>query len=204
VHRTPLLSALDAYARRHPEEAATTERFRAFVAAHDNCFSRQLEIGHVTGSAWVVDGDGVNALLTHHRKLDIWVQLGGHADDDPDTLAVALREAEEESGLDALIPAVPEIFDIDIHTIPARGSEPEHEHFDVRYALCATGSTAFRVSAESKALAWVPVTQLDALTREPSMLRMQRKWRVLADVLADARRTRNSMCHAGKGVGTGL
>jgi 8-oxo-dGTP pyrophosphatase MutT (NUDIX family) len=181
VHREPLLNALSEYAARHPGERACSERFAAFVRAHPDCFSRTLVPGHVTGSAWVVHPDGAQVLLTHHRKLDMWVQLGGHADDDPDPARVALREAEEESGLVGLELVSPGIFDIDIHRIPARGSEPEHEHFDVRFAIRATSGTVYRVSPESKALAWVPVAGVARLTSEPSMLRMCAKWLALRD-----------------------
>ncbi len=176
VHRRPLLEAIADYGQRYPEEHACVRRFAAFVQTHSNCFSRTLLPGHVTGSAWVVDAEGQMTLLTHHRKLDIWVQLGGHSDDDPDSSAVALREAREESGLDELALAGGRIFDLDIHSIPARGSEPAHEHFDVRYVVLAAVNTRFRVSAESKALAWVSVDDLDSLTREASMLRMRDKW----------------------------
>lgn len=176
MHRAPLLQAIASYAAGYPDESSTCERFEAFVKDHANCFSRQLQIGHVTGSAWLVDPTGEQVLLTHHRKLDIWVQLGGHADDDPDPLRVAMREALEESGLVGIACVDAAIFDLDIHRIPARGEEPAHDHFDVRFALCATESTKFRVSAESKALAWVPVSGLDRYTAEASMLRMQEKW----------------------------
>ena len=91
-----------------------------------------------------------------------------------DTLAVALREAREESGLDvrALDDA---IFDIDVHGIPARGREPAHLHFDVRFLVQAEHDR-FRVSEESHALAWVPAVGLGTLTDEESVLRMARKW----------------------------
>ena len=84
---------------------------------------------------------GDRVLLAHHRKLGRWLQPGGHSDGDPDTLAVALREAREESGLDvqALDDA---IFDLDLHRIPARDREPAHLHFDVRspFRPSTTGS----------------------------------------------------------------
>ena len=107
-------------------------------------------------------------------KLGRWLQPGGHSDGDPDTLAVALREAREESGLDvqALDDA---IFDINVHGIPARGREPAHLHFDVRFLVQAEHDR-FRVSDESQALAWVPAVGLGALTDEESVLRVARKW----------------------------
>ena len=163
------------YRRVHPEEAPVVDRFMALVREHERCFHRDCWAGHITGSAWLVDPAGGDVLLTHHRKLDFWVQLGGHSDGDPDTPAVARREAEEESGLD-VAPLSPQIFDLDIHTIPARKSDPEHLHFDVRYAFVARSGRDYRVSDESHDLAWVPVTEVHRYTGEESMLRMARKW----------------------------
>lgn len=181
MHRRPLLDLLARYAADHPEEHALTARFVAFVEAHVDCFERSLQVGHLTGASWLLAPDGDRVLLTHHRKLDRWLQLGGHADGDTDIRAVALREAYEESGLPDIEFVVPTIFDLDIHTIPARRDEPAHEHYDVRFAMRAVGSDAYRVSEESHDLAWVPVNRLADYTDESSMLRMARKWQVHRD-----------------------
>ena len=176
MHRKALLQLLDTYQQKHPEEQTCIDRFRRFVQAHQTCFERSLTIGHVTGSAWVVNDTGTHTLLTHHRKLNRWLQLGGHADGDPEILEVALREAREESGIDAIQPIFNEIFDLDIHPIPARGNEPLHDHYDVRFAVQVIGSDAYTVSDESNDLSWVSIDQLANKTQEESMLRMQRKW----------------------------
>lgn len=178
MHRAPLLELLKAYRPVDSDDAACLARFTAFVAAHPRCFERGLEIGHVTGSAWITDAAGGRVLLTHHAKLDIWVQPGGHCDGDPDVAAVALKEAVEETGLATLERAGAAIFDLDIHTIPARGATPAHEHFDVRFAFRVPAGTseAFIVSDESHDLAWVRMDELERYTRERSMLRMREKW----------------------------
>ncbi|MDB6077454.1 MAG: hypothetical protein JWO82_1201 [Akkermansiaceae bacterium] len=177
MHRQPLLDQLTAYAAAHPEEADTVTPFTDFVAAEPQCFERSLEKGHITGSAWIVDAAGEKVLLTHHRKLDCWLQLGGHADGDPDVQAVALKEAQEESGIQEFQRIGQGIFDLDIHPIPARGEIPEHLHYDVRYVLQVTGATDYVVSEESHDLRWVPLDEVCHLTRDPSMLRMVGKWR---------------------------
>ncbi|ETX00885.1 MAG: hypothetical protein ETSY1_09555 [Candidatus Entotheonella factor] len=176
MHRKPLLQALAQYHIYHPDETLLIERFESFVLGHADCFERSLLIGHITGSAWVVNEPGTHVLLTHHRKLNMWIQLGGHADGDADVRRVARREAEEESGLVQLMPVTERIFDVDIHTIPERGDEPEHFHYDVRYAFRAVGSDRFTVTDESHALAWIPVEELSAYTDEASMHRMAHKW----------------------------
>lgn len=179
MQRQPLIDQLEAYLKRHPAEAPTVRRFIDFVKSEPGCFERTTAAGHVTGSAWVVDRDDRRVLLTHHRKLDRWLQLGGHADGDPDVRAVAFQEAREESGIPDFELVMPEIFDLDIHPIPARKNEPSHLHYDVRYLLRPTGSTDYIVSAESHDLRWVPVDEVSRLTVEPSMVRMVAKHRAM-------------------------
>ncbi len=169
-----LVERLADYRTRYPEEAATVDRFEVFANSEPNCFQRDCWSGHVTGSAWVVNSQRNRVLLTHHRKLDRWLQLGGHSDGDGDVLRVACREAHEESGL-MVVPFSDDLFDIDIHLIPARGDDPAHHHFDARFALVAAGEN-FRISNESHALRWVKIEEIGAVTREPSMLRMAEKW----------------------------
>lgn len=149
-------------------------RIKSFVEAFDNCFDRELLVGHITGSAWIVDTSGTKALLTHHKKLNLWVQLGGHADGDSNVQRVAEREAEEESGIKDLRPVASDIFDIDIHEIPARKNEPAHYHYDCRFLLQAR-SMDYVVSDESHDLKWIPLDQMEAYTTEESVLRMVRK-----------------------------
>lgn len=175
MHRAPFLALLQRYAARHPAEAATCRRYTAFVEAHPDCFERHLRAGHVTGAAWVLDKAGARTLLTHHRKLGRWLQLGGHVDGEADVAAAAAREAEEESGIADLELVSPEIFDLDIHPIPARGDEPAHLHYDARFLFRASGSEDFVVSGESIDLAWVPLDRLGDFTAEESILRMAMK-----------------------------
>jgi 8-oxo-dGTP pyrophosphatase MutT (NUDIX family) len=116
-------------------------------------------------------------LLTHHRKLGLWLQLGGHADGDSDLARVALKEAEEESGLRDLALA-PGIFDLDRHWIPQHREVPPHWHYDVRFVVRAYGDEeAFVVSDESHDLAWRDIAALaDDPDADASVRRMARKW----------------------------
>ncbi len=147
----------------------------AFVEGHADCLLRTCIPGHLTGSAWVVSPDGQRTLLTHHRKLDKWLQLGGHADGETDLLAVARREAEEESGLAAVRAVSPALFDLDRHWIPERKGEPGHYHYDLRFRFEADPAVPLRITNESKALAWVEVCEVTRLNPEESMARMVRK-----------------------------
>jgi 8-oxo-dGTP pyrophosphatase MutT (NUDIX family) len=170
-----LRESLCHYASSHPGDSYATACL-AFLDEAERPFDRAHEQGHFTGSAWLVDAEGKHVLLTHHRKLNRWLQLGGHADGDSDLAAVALREAHEESGLVDLI-AEPEVFDVDKHWIPERRGEPGHWHYDVRYVVRASARDEFVVSDESLDLAWVSIRALaDAADTDDSLRRMARKW----------------------------
>ena len=165
------------YLRRWPAEASTVDLFLELLANAENPFLRERLAGHFTASAWLVDGRGACVLLTHHRKLGLWLQLGGHADGEEDFATVAMTEAREESGLDELSIDDESIFDLDRHWIPGHKGVPAHWHYDVRFVVRAGGSEHFVVSDESHALAWRDIASLvDDEGADTSLRRMARKW----------------------------
>ena len=174
--RRALAAAFADYALRFPEEAALAAEFAALLDDVANPFVRERLAGHFTASSWLPDRSGRRALLTHHRKLGLWLQLGGHADGERALHLAALREAEEESGLPGLQVA-PGIFDLDRHWIPEHKGVPAHWHYDVRYVVTAGDDEAYVVSEESLDLAWRPIAALAAdPATDGSMGRMARKW----------------------------
>ena len=174
-----LIIALHQYDQSFPSEGWLTRQFLSFIENQPACFARSLTIGHITASAWLMDSAGTQVLLTHHRKLNKWLQLGGHVGGEKNAIKASHREATEESGLTDLELVSAAIFDIDIHKIPAFGHEPAHLHYDLRFCWRAVGAQDFIISHESKALAWVPLTDINDYTNEPSILRMVKKWRLL-------------------------
>ena len=171
-----LIEDLESYYPENLEELEFKKRFIELIKKHNNCASRDLLHAHLTGSAWIVNDKMSHALMTHHSKLNKWLQLGGHADGDLNIKNVALREAEEESGLNSVQILMPSIFDIDIHVIPERGTVPEHEHFDIRYLIMADMSEPIIKNHESKEISWIPLNKLDELTsNNRSILRMSEK-----------------------------
>ena len=179
MHRTAVLGLLRAHAGRMADahEAAMLAEIIRFVEREPTCLERSCAPGHLTGSAWIVDAGRTRTLLTHHRKLEKWLQLGGHADGDPDLRAVALREAQEESGLTRLRFASEALFDVDRHWIPERKNEPGHWHYDLRFMIEADPAEPLVVTHESKDLVWVEIGRMVDYNPEESMLRMARKTR---------------------------
>lgn len=164
-----------AYQRRFPDEPSVVDQFREFMDSGEELQGKANPKRHITASAWIVNPGRTRVLLTHHAKLGIWVQLGGHTDEGEDWASAALREAVEESGLSSLRLVDPGLFDLDIHEIPARPDTPGHLHFDLRFLVEADDSSALTVSSESRDLAWVALADLGHYTREVSQHRMAAK-----------------------------
>lgn len=171
-----LIQLLNHYCPTSPEEIQFKKLMLSFIDAHADCFERSLEIGHITASAWLLNNDMNHVLLMHHAKLHTWVQLGGHCDGNPDVLAVALKEAQEESGIEHIVPVNCSIFDIDIHRIPARAHEKEHDHYDVRFLLKVASDEQPQQNSESNELRWIDKNAHNLPTDNPSIRRMFNKW----------------------------
>jgi 8-oxo-dGTP pyrophosphatase MutT (NUDIX family) len=173
-----------ALARHQPaddEEAADLDRFRAFVARQPDAFDRRLLEAHLTGCAVILSAEGERVLLLHHRKLECWLQPGGHASRGETTgESVALREAREETGVSglALHPSAPRPLDVDIYPIPAWKTEPAHEHFDLRYLVTAPREASLaRSKAESNDVRWFGWDELAALDLDRGLRRALAKAR---------------------------
>lgn len=168
--------ALLAYHPSTEVDGAFQQQMLTFLNDHPMDFYRRtLTVGHFTASAWIVNPSHDRFLLTHHRKLNRWLQLGGHIEEDANLAEAAMREALEESGLSDLKLVSPDIFDLDIHSIPERKGDPEHLHLDVRFLIEANDETPLRISNESNDLAWVDKDTIKHLHPETSMLRMLAK-----------------------------
>ena len=175
MNRDALLSALTEHQPFDQTESSHLKYIIEFVRAHEHCCDRTLAVGHITASCWIIDETLEYALLTHHRKLDRWLQLGGHIEDDRDILSAALREAREESGLDDIQPLATSIFDVDAHAIPARKQEPEHTHYDIRFLFQARRGDRLTISDESHDLRWFSIAELQAFPADASIDRMVSK-----------------------------
>lgn len=152
------------------------ERHRAdilsFVADHDDALHRSCRQGHLTGSALVVDHTGRRIVLLHHRKLQRWLQPGGHCDGDANLAAVALREATEETGLVGLR-VHPVAIDLDVHEVAPPADGP-HLHLDARFLIVAPEGADLTRNHESTAIRWVVPRDLDEFDVDAGTVRMVR------------------------------
>ena len=147
-----------------------SDRYRALIDGHPDATLRTCRPGHLTGSALVVDDAGSNTLLLLHAKLGRWLQPGGHADGDTNLMAVALREATEETGIEGLR-IWPEPLHLDIHEVDPPGEDP-HLHYDVRFLVQAPAGARPQGNHESQGLRWVPLGGLAEYGCDPGLVRL--------------------------------
>ena len=150
----------------------------------EQAFNRENKLGHITGSALIIDSEG-RILLNHHKKAGIWIQFGGHAENESDVKQVALREALEETGLPklSLKPVVDGIFDCAVYDIPANRTkgEPAHKHYDINF-LYITNDTNFKITKESDELRWCNFYEALELTKnDVALQRVLNKYRAYFD-----------------------
>ena len=170
THKLELL--IKNYICSYPLEKAPYDML-SFYKSERSVFSKKNKKGHFTGSGWVVSPDKRKILMTHHKTINKWLQLGGHADGETDLLKVALREATEESGLHRFEILNKTVFDLDVHKIPKICSDLSHFHYDVRFLLEADPEKEpIIVSKESYDVAWVPIENVLKLNSEKSIHRM--------------------------------
>ncbi|WPZ12351.1 MULTISPECIES: NUDIX hydrolase [Roseivirga] len=154
-----LRNMLTAYEPSSEIEKAFRERMLFLLNNYPNCFERSLLHAHFTASAWLVNRELTHCLLTHHAKLNRWLQLGGHADGDSELRRVCLKEVTEESGLKDICLADGEIFDLDIHFIPERKGIPGHDHYDVRFLVYGNMDETIQINHESNSMKWVKLEE---------------------------------------------
>ena len=175
-----LKQLIENYTHSNPKENSAYEMLNLLKT--DGCFLKDNYDGHFTGSAWIVSADKEKILMTHHKKLGMWLQLGGHADGENDLLKVALREAKEESGIQQFKILSEKIFDLDIHAIPQHNFEPGHQHYDIRFLFEAdpAGDTVI-ISDESHDMTWITLADVIKLNLKIYIQRIIKKTLIIKD-----------------------
>jgi 8-oxo-dGTP pyrophosphatase MutT (NUDIX family) len=161
-------------------ERLSLQRIRELIASAANPFSRDHFVpGHLTASAIVLDPPRTRTMLIFHEKLQRWLQPGGHFEPgETDPSVAAAREVLEETGLKTCWPGPrPQLLDVDVHQIPARKSDPEHGHFDLRMLLIADPDTFEKAVAGDGVMAarWVSPAEFSGLDLDPGLQRALKK-----------------------------
>jgi len=176
-----LHTLLDAHLPADAEEAHSLAEMRRLLPTLDQPFSRHQPEAHFTASALLVDVEAGRIALLNHAKLRRWLQPGGHAEpgDGGFMHVTALREAHEETGCEVrLYDPTPTLLDVDVHTIPARGDEPAHQHLDLRFLMVAEDPHRLSLNAaEATAVQWLPFDEALARADDAALRRAIRKAR---------------------------
>lgn len=175
---TDLSKLLNIYNPDDQNEKIYKAQMLDFLDKYDNNFSRDQEYGHFTGSSLLLNSDCTHFMLMHHKKIGIWLQLGGHCDGESDVLLTSIKEAQEESGINEIEFLSDKIFDIDVHKFPAMKNLNEHFHFDVRFLLKTVGNDKIIVNEESHDVKWFALDKFEEIKSnfEHSINRMVNKY----------------------------
>jgi|LGOV01.1.fsa_nt_gb 8-oxo-dGTP pyrophosphatase MutT (NUDIX family) len=174
-YKQALLYELNNYIAFDDEEKLAKDQILDYLDCNDVILAKENLKGHIVASAWIVNKSRNQVVLTHHKKLNIWAQLGGHKDENENPFDAALREGYEESGLENTIILNSKTFDLDVHIFPPNENSKEHYHYDIRYIFEVEDNSELTISSESKDLRWIDFDNLENVTNEKALIRMKMK-----------------------------
>lgn len=164
---------IERYEPKCEQEAADKSQMLTFIDRNPDCLTRENAVAHITASSWIVDPARERALMAYHNIYKSWSWTGGHADGDADLLAVALREAGEETGVVASPASVEPVSIESLHVVGhvRRGRYVSaHIHMNVSYLLIADPEAPIRHKAdENSAVRWIPFADVNEMCSEPDM-----------------------------------
>lgn len=175
-----IFEQLQAFTPFNEQEASDRRLMLQYAGLFSDLLTRDNEMAHLTASCWIVNPDKTKVLLAYHNIYDSWAWLGGHADGEEDLLRVALREANEESGIVGARPLRNDIFSLEILGVDGHVKRGRyvatHLHLNCTYLLEADDRLPIRVKAdENSAVRWIPFADVEAEVREPEMRVVYRK-----------------------------
>ena len=172
---------IESYVPQCTQEIADRALMLSLIDTHgDALLSRDCLFAHFTASSMILSPDGERVLMAYHNLYDSWAWTGGHADGEDDPLSIALREAREETGVQAFSLLAPQPVSLEILPVWShikRGKPvPTHLHLNITYAFCADDSAFLRAKEdENSGVSWIPIAKLDDFVSEPPMIPVYQK-----------------------------
>lgn len=175
-----LFEQVEAYSPCNEQEAADRRLLLRYLTEYDNLYTRENPLCHMTASGWVVNARRTHVLMAYHNIYNSWSWTGGHADGETDLLAVACREACEESGLPVVAPVSEQIYSLEILTVNGHVKRGQyvssHLHLNLTYLLTADDSLPLHKKAdENSAVCWMTLAEAIERCSEPEMRIVYRK-----------------------------
>ena len=171
-NRQQLLDEIAAYHPFNEQEERDKNLIFQWIEQHEDAFSRENTVAHVTASAWMVNKDRSKVLMVYHNIYNSWSWLGGHADGETDLLKVALKEAREESGIYHVKPVSEKIYSLEVLTVDGHVKRGEyvssHLHLNVTYLLQAEETDVLHIKEdENSNVGWFSLEDAVAASTEP-------------------------------------
>ena len=172
MNRLGLIHQIKKYKTFNEQEEKDKYLFLEWIMDHEDAFSRENKIAHITASGWVVNKDRSKVLMVYHNIYDSWSWIGGHADGETDLLATAMREVREETGIKNVCPVTDEIISIEALTVDGHiknGSYvSSHLHLNVTYLLEADSEETVSIKVdENSGVAWFTPEEALKKSTEP-------------------------------------
>tara|TARA_B110000503_G_C7119509_1_gene401855 strand:- start:140 stop:682 length:543 start_codon:yes stop_codon:yes gene_type:complete len=165
IEKQELIKQVEAY----PENDKNKQQILLFLEQHEDFWTKNNALGQITASCWVLNKDRTKALMTHHKKLDRWLQIGGHLEAEDDSIVDScIRELKEESGLTQFKLLQEEIFDLDVHDISeSKKGVPAHIHYDIRMIFEEEEDEEIQFDKEeSNKIIWMSLSEIEKLNNE--------------------------------------
>ena len=162
------------------QEKADKEMMLEYINTFKDVFTRENKMCHFTASSWIVNKERTKVLMIYHNIYQSWAWTGGHSDGDENLLHVALKEAQEETGLQNLKVLKQDIYSLEIVTVDChikRGKfVPSHLHLDCCYLFEADENEPLRIKEdENSGVKWIEINKVAEVTNEPKMIPIYQK-----------------------------
>lgn len=175
-----LKEKIENYIPQNEQEKCDKDLMLEFINKFDDVLTRENKMGHFTASSWIVNKERTKVLMIYHNIYDSWAWTGGHCDGDSDLLHVALKEAEEETGLKNIKVLTPDIASLEIVTVDGHVKRGKyvcsHVHLNCTFLLEADEEELLKIKPdENSGVKWFDIDEALKVTSENKMIDIYKK-----------------------------